>query len=117
MAKNLITHPITVGDRVRWLREQKKMSQGTLCKLIGIRQPSLSALESGRSHRPNAANLMRIAAALDANPDWIVTGNGDPWKVSTPPASGAGDLLEIYNRLDARSQAMLLAAARAISID
>lgn len=107
--------PANVGGRIRWLRKEKKMNQQDLAGSVGIKQSTLSDIESLRTNAPTAANLLRIAAALDANPTWIATGSGDPWALEIPPEEGAGELAEIYGNLSPQKRAALLAAARALN--
>ena len=58
----------SIGERIRWLRKEQGMLQGTLAKKAGFSQASLSQVESGLSKSPSAPVLLRIAAALNANP-------------------------------------------------
>lgn len=107
--------PANVCGRIRWLRKEKKMNQQYLAGSVGIKQSTLSDIESLRTNAPTAANLLRIAAALDANPTWIATGSGDPWALEIPPEEVAGELAEIYGNLSPQKRAALLAAARALN--
>jgi transcriptional regulator with XRE-family HTH domain len=50
------------------------MSQKALADKIGIKQPSLSQLESGESHR--TTYISRIATELGVNALWLETGRG-----------------------------------------
>lgn len=109
--------PANVGGRIRWLRKEKHMNQQELADAVGIKQSTLSDIENLRTNAPNAANLLRMAAALEANPNWIATGEGDPWSLEIPPEEGAGELATIYGKLSPQKRAALLAAARALNID
>lgn len=100
------------GQRVRWLRESKNMLQSTLAKAIGIKQPSLSQIERGTSKSPASATLLRIAAELDANPEWIINGKGHPFKLDT--AAAKSEMADIYAKLTPEHQAAILAAAKAL---
>lgn len=55
---------VTVGARVRTLRERAGWSQVELSRRSGVPQNTLSALETGESKRPNANTLRRIADAF-----------------------------------------------------
>ena len=51
-----------VADRLRALRQQKKMTQAEFAKLVGIKQSFLARLESGRQ-LPTVRTLQQIAQA------------------------------------------------------
>lgn len=52
-----------LGQRIREIREARGLSQGELADSIGIKQPSLSEIENGRSV-PREATLFALAVAL-----------------------------------------------------
>ena len=52
--------------RIKEIRNKKNISQVQLAELLGITQPSLAAIESGK-RVPKLETLMRIAAALDTS--------------------------------------------------
>lgn len=112
-----LTDAANVGGRIKWLRESKKMSQIELAGKAGISQSTLSDIERLRSNAPNAANLLRIAASLEANPSWIATGQGDPWEFLPPSEQGAQEIADIFNSLSPGKRNALLAAARALKLD
>lgn len=51
------------------------MSQKALADAIGVRQPSIQALETGRAH--GTKHLHALAKALGQDPDWLLTGAGE----------------------------------------
>ena len=57
------------------LRIQRGLSQEQLAEKVGIKQPSIARLESGRS-TPNLDFLRRVAAALDAQVEIRIVHNG-----------------------------------------
>jgi transcriptional regulator with XRE-family HTH domain len=96
------------------------MSGAELCRATrgpdnkALSQPGLWAIESGKTKKLKADTLFRIAAALNANPEWIRSGTGNPFdsKVATSTAS---ELLGLYAALSPEKQQMILAAVKAIS--
>lgn len=67
----------TLGRRVRWWREHRKMSRATLAKRVGYKSVSgLSDLELDESHGSEKLHL--IAAELKLNPHYLETGDGEP---------------------------------------
>lgn len=103
----------TPGQRVKWLREEKRMLQSTLDKLVGIKQPSLSQLENGSTKSPAASTLLKIAATLDANPDWIIHGAGHPFELDRKASET--EMAEVFSKLSPEHQAAILAAAKSIT--
>lgn len=81
---------MSIGKRVREARTDAKMSQAQLARKVGIRQPTLSDLERGESHR--SANLASMAAALGVNALWLETGRG-------PKRGGDKDKAMLRNRV------------------
>ena len=64
----------SLGERVRHAREARGRSQAQLADAIGIKQPSLHAIETGRSER--SKHTSAIARALNVSLGWLETGNG-----------------------------------------
>ena len=64
----------SLGERVRRAREAAGLSQAQLADAIGIRQPSLHAIETGKSERSKHASA--IARALGVSLRWLETGKG-----------------------------------------
>lgn len=65
----------TVGLRIRHARkEMRKMTQPQLAAASGIKQPSLSELETGETKEISGPVLISIAKALRVRPEWLVTG-------------------------------------------
>lgn len=64
----------TVGERVKWARAQRGLSQKALAELAGVATGTIGNLESGTRGRPR--ELLSIARALGASVDWLDTGAG-----------------------------------------
>lgn len=62
------------GKRVKTRREELRMSQGDLAKASGIRQPTISNIETGRNQGSKYA--VELAAALRVTPRWLTSGAG-----------------------------------------
>lgn len=54
----------SIGEKIRAERENRKMSQETLAKRLGISQQALHAYEKGM-RKPKLEKLIRISAALN----------------------------------------------------
>lgn len=96
------------------------MSPAELCRATktqtrkGLAQPSLWAIENGKTKQVKADTLFRIAAALNANPAWIKDGTGDPFDVSLS-SGDADEAIAMFNALTPEKKAMIVAAIKAIS--
>lgn len=77
----------TLAARVKWARVERKLSQPALAKAAGVSQGTIGNIESGERKRPR--DLLAIAKALYANPEWLESGKGewDMAKAQGGPAS------------------------------
>jgi len=106
---------LTVSDRVFQLIEEKKMTQKEFSELTGIPQSTVSDWRKKRTN-PTADKIMVICKVLDVSPEWLLSGiqadgsrgNQMEW-FAIDRDSEAGELLEIYNKLD-NSQRLRLRA-------
>lgn len=110
----MTTPPLnTIGARIVWLRLQRKMSQASLARAIHITPQSLSGIESGKSKAPSAPTLLKIAAVLEANPDWIINGRGHPTN-DGQDTDIASEMIRVMRELSHDQQATLLAVAKSL---
>jgi transcriptional regulator with XRE-family HTH domain len=63
----------TVGQRVQQARDRRVLARTELAKAAGISYQSLWLIEEGR-REPRRATIRRLAAALDVDPVWLLTG-------------------------------------------
>ena len=61
-----------VGQTIRRLRKEKKISQDVLSGLAGIARTHLTMIENG-SKQPNFETIWKIALALDLHPSELVS--------------------------------------------
>lgn len=105
-------HLASVGDRIKFLRERRGISQPELARKAGISQPSMYNIESGKTKSPSAINLMQIAAILEVSPWWLLIGD------SAPESAEIADVVEwtsIFFQLSPPQRRAITAAARAMS--
>lgn len=105
----------SIGERLRWLLETRDMKQTELAEQIGTTQAAISNIVTNASRKPSAPTLLRMAAALQASADWIITGEGHPFEISTVGKRAEKDLLAAFRDMDPQAQAALLAAAKAMT--
>ena len=101
-----------IGDRLKERRNQKGLTQMQLAKLIGGSQSLIAQLETGNSKSANAENLLKIAAALETNPNWLLTGKGDPDLASFSPSDT--DISSLANNLSPAKKAAWVAVGMAL---
>lgn len=104
----------TIGDRIRWLIEARGYKQTELAAKMKIGQAAISNWITGASRKPSAPSLLRLAAALNANPGWIIDGTGDPWQMNQITQQSEQELLDAFRAMDPQAQAGLIAAAKAM---
>lgn len=63
--------------KIRELRKEKKLTQCALAEMAGLKQGSLSDIESGKQS-PSLCALIRIAKALGCTLDDLVDMSADP---------------------------------------
>jgi phage repressor protein C with HTH and peptisase S24 domain len=73
----------TYGQRVKMAREHADLSQGKLAKILGIKQPTLHAIET-KSKAKGSKHTLAIARATGVNLEWLETGDG---QLSASPQS------------------------------
>lgn len=56
-----------IGEKIKFFRKRKGLSQSELAELVNIEMKSLSRIESGHNY-PQCENLIAIAKALDVAP-------------------------------------------------
>lgn len=66
----------SLSERLTSLMYEKGISQAELARLIGIKQPSVFKILSGETRNPK--KILEIATALNVDPHWLKTGEGDP---------------------------------------
>lgn len=71
-----------VGERIRWLRENRDWSQLYLAEKLGIHNSVLSRIEAGKKGLDNDL-LMKLAEIFGVSVDYILGRTDDP----TPPES------------------------------
>jgi len=74
---------MTVGERVKWLRDYKGLEQTELTARLGITLAMLSNLITDASRRPDALIVLDMADIFECRPRWILNGRGDPFACVT----------------------------------
>ena len=64
-----------IGDRLKLIRKELKMTQEQLAQHFGIGKAALSMIETGKSGL-STRNKNILVQDLNVNPDWLETGSG-----------------------------------------
>jgi transcriptional regulator with XRE-family HTH domain len=106
----------SVGERIRSLRVDRKLSQEALAKLLGIKQGSLTQLETGKSKAPSSKTLTKLARVFEVDPEWLMTGKG-PQQVVSALSEKESELVLSFRQLSEEGQDYILSRVRAIHAD
>ncbi|MDX1709725.1 MAG: helix-turn-helix domain-containing protein [Rhodovibrionaceae bacterium] len=92
--------PATLGERLKWAREQSGLSATQVANRLGVKSQSVSAWE-GDQREPRANKLLMLAGILNVSVAWLLEGSGK----GPQERSIELELEEIAGRLEsARSQ-------------
>ncbi|WP_394239909.1 helix-turn-helix domain-containing protein [Vibrio astriarenae] len=81
-----MTELTTLGKRVKYARRTlADLTQLELAEKIGVKQPTISALEKDESS--TTRYIVEIADALNVNAHWLNTGRGRMEKVEIDPSN------------------------------
>ncbi len=77
-----ITDVKTFGNRLRYARELRQLTQKELARACGLSQGAIGNYET--DSRRNPKNVFRIAEALKVEPAWLAMGTG-PMEIADSP--------------------------------
>ena len=106
---------LSIGQRIRWAIEERQLTQVEVANRVGLTQATVSNWVTDTSRKPSGPSLLKLANALGISPDWIVTGAGDPFDVSTVWDKGERELLSLYRGMGPKERASLIRHARSVT--
>jgi transcriptional regulator with XRE-family HTH domain len=68
----------TVGERVRWAREQRGLTQAELDEIADLTCGHTGSIERGNRENPAAQTVTKLARALRITPQWLMFGGPRP---------------------------------------
>lgn len=68
---DITTPSIKLGKNIKRIREQKKMSQGDICREVGFDRAQMSNIEAGKGN-PTLTTIEKIARALGVTSDELL---------------------------------------------
>ena len=60
-----------LGKNIKRIREQKNMTQGDICRAVGLDRAQMSNIEAGKGN-PTLATIEKIAQALGVTSDELL---------------------------------------------
>jgi len=69
---------MSLGDRIRQLREKRGMSQAGLARTLGASNMAINLLENGTTRAPHIDRLIAIAALFNVSIDYLAGRTDDP---------------------------------------
>jgi transcriptional regulator with XRE-family HTH domain len=105
---------MSIGDRIRYLIELRQYKQVELAAKTGVTQAAISNLVTDSTRKPSAPTLLRLALALDASPQWIITGEGDPFETIAPKDRDEGRLVDNYRHMSQQHKTALLSMSETL---
>ena len=106
---------MTMGDRIKDLRERIGLTQEELGEKIGVQKSAIRKYEKGEVENIKRSAIGVMADLFGVTPDYILFGvkNDDAPALYTTEEQ---ELIELYRGLDAAGQAALIGAARGLSV-
>ena len=83
---------MTVGMRVAQIIADQNLSQKEMADKLGISVSTMSRIVNGTQELNRAAKLI-LADRFGVNIDWLETGNGSPYLISSKEEPGIADTL------------------------
>lgn len=74
----------TLGDRIRMLRQSRKMSQDQLGAVLKVSGASVSQWENGATQNLKIENFLRFCSFFNCDPTWLAFGDNPPAWASQP---------------------------------
>lgn len=102
---------MSIGTRIREARKSAKLTQAQLATKVGMKQGTLSELETGES--AGTTLIASLAAALGVSAFWLETGKGLPSATNSQMDDSGGRarafedaaaLMELFGRTDDRGR-------------
>lgn len=111
-----ISNMDTLGQRLRWAREHKNLTQGDLADLANCSQGTIGNVESGQRH--SLRNVARLAYLLDVDALWLEDGSGSPSKNQIASIANLNDVAQwitIFSSLTDAQKAQVMRLTRSLA--
>lgn len=72
-----ITVPLSTGERLRLVRERRRLDQQQLADASGVSRATIVRIEGDRLE-PTLTTLRKLGGALEVDPAWLACYSDDP---------------------------------------
>lgn len=93
----------TIGSRLRARRKELKLTQVQVAQRAGIKQGTLSELETDKTNAPAGLTLAGLCRALETNARWVLEGKGDH-VASYPRSDSEQEAMELFQAMTPEQQ-------------
>ena len=97
---------MNIGDRIKELRTQKKLTQGQLAELVGLTYIQIGRYEKAKS-KPSAQVVQKLAEALDTSADFLMNGTSQQIAAGKITDRDLLGLFQAVEQLDDSDKAMV----------
>lgn len=105
---------MSVGQRLAWLLVVRRLTQSEAARQANLSQSAIANLIRSTSRRPCANTLLSLARTLATTPHFLLYGEGDPLRDSTPYEPEEHQLLNLFRRAEPEKRSHILTFARLI---
>lgn len=74
-----MTNCTTMGERLRAIRKELRLTQGEFGARIGVKANTITNYETG-TRMPSDAMILSICTAYNLDQHWLRTGEGEPYR-------------------------------------
>ena len=100
----------TIASRVRMLRKSRQLTQVQLAALLGVKQNTVSDLETGKNDGMSAHTLESLCRVLVTTPGFIL--HGANCEITHESHMQEAEIVAIFRELPPQAQTALLGNAR-----
>lgn len=104
----------TLGERIRYAREAKGLSQSDIARHFGISRISVLNWEHDDT-RPKVERIQKLAEVLGVSEEWLLSAKGKPPTRRRKSVSKIDELLEGFPKLEDDDQDRLLDMMRRLA--
>lgn len=97
-----------IGDRIRYYRELRGLTQVQLAKLVGVKHPTVSRWETNKLTNIPWERLEQLAAALEVPTGWLIGFD----EIPEEPTPEQSELTALLPELTADQIQLLLSMAK-----
>lgn len=106
---------MSIGQRLRWVLENREVKQLHLAQKLGIMQSTISNIVTDSARKPSADTLLMLCEELRCSPSWLMSGKGDPFAWVPITAPEQVELIHNWLDMSPENRVALQGMARALA--